>query len=121
MIFLKLLISRLFGQALGCFQRIPLPVVLFTAGLVVGAGGVGYAWFKQPSCKEKAAIAALELERAARYKAEDLINERNQTIEILRSSIASLRSQVIQVLPDDNRECDFPPDAAELLNRARSR
>jgi hypothetical protein len=119
MMFLKFVAPRLLGQTLGYLQRVPVPVLTFTLGLMLGVGSIGYMWWSQPSCKEKAAVAALKLEREAREVAEELVHERSQTIESLRRRVYVLQHEASTLVPD-NPICDVGVDVARLLNRARS-
>lgn len=119
MTLLKFVAPRVAGQTLGYLQRYPL-LMTFIIGLTLGAGGMAYLWIKQPSCQEKAAVAALELERQARIDAEEIVSDRTRTIEELQRSLHTLREQAIQVVPD-NRACDLSPDVSRLLNDARKR
>lgn len=120
MTFLKFVAPRLIGQGVGFVQRLPLPLVTLIIGIVLGLSSMGYLWYQQPSCKERAAVAALELERQARVDAEELISDRTRTIERLRKDLHTLREQVDTVVPD-SRACDLGPDVGRLLNDARSR
>jgi hypothetical protein len=119
MVFLKFVAPRLAGQLVGYLQRLPLPLLTFIIGLTLGVGGTAYLWIKQPSCQEKAAVAALKLEREAREVAEELVHERSQTIESLRRRVYVLQHEASTLVPD-NPICDVGVDVARLLNRARS-
>lgn len=86
---------------------------------LLGAGIVGAMWWNSPSCQERVALEALDLEKKARERAEILATEHAATVINLRLENVALKGRIKDVIPN-NPDCDLSRGAVSLLNHSRS-
>ena len=109
---------NLFKFGLGGFAGVLKRYVVLLAFLL-GAGTVAAVWWNLPNCQEKVALAALELEKVARVRAESLAAEHTATVINLKLENISLKGRIKDVVPE-KEECDLPISVVNLLNESRS-